>query len=196
MPATLAELQRLGIKVLGADGADAPLRDFVPVFHRWIQRAAFPDHLLIDVADYSHVPDGPGVLLVAHEANLGIEPRAGRLVLSYTRKQPLLGTLTERLQTVARAALDACRLLERDENVGSRVRFPADHIEVFANDRLRAPNTEATRAAFRPALDELLHALYGEASRHVSYPTDPRARFGACVAAAHPAAVESLRRRG
>ena len=34
---------------------------------------AVPDHLLIDVADYAHVPNGPGTVLVAHEANIHID---------------------------------------------------------------------------------------------------------------------------
>ncbi len=196
MPAPLAELQRLGIKILGAEDAAVPLHDFVPVFHRWIQTAALADHLLIDVADYAHVPDGPGVLLVAHEANLGIAQHAGRLALSYTRKQPLPGGLAERLRSIARAALSACHLLEGDEALGGRVRFRADRLEVFANDRLRAPNTEATRAAFRPALDELLGALYGDpAVCALTHPADPRARFAVHVAAPHPGTVEHLQRR-
>lgn len=192
----LADLQRVGIAVLGAQGSTVPLRDFVPIFHRWIQTAVLPDHLLIDIADYAHVPDGPGVLLVAHEANLGIELRSDRMLLRYTRKQPLPGALPERLWRVARAALYACRLLERDETPGGRLHFRGDQLEVFANDRLHAPNTAATAAGFRPALDGLLHALYGDPACQVTYPTDTRARFGVHIAAPRAAAFENLQAAG
>ena len=38
------------------------------MFHRWIQTRAV-DGLLIDVADYTHLKDGPQVLLAGHEGN-------------------------------------------------------------------------------------------------------------------------------
>ena len=53
--------------------------EFVPVFHSWIQLKTVPDHMLIDVADYSHVKDGPGTLLVAHEANIYLDRFDGML---------------------------------------------------------------------------------------------------------------------
>ena len=37
---------------------------FVPIFHSWIQAQAVPEHLLIDVADYAHVHNGPGTCLI------------------------------------------------------------------------------------------------------------------------------------
>ena len=72
MPAALSDLHRIGIKIPCTDAA-FPTRELVPVFHRWIQTGAIPGHLLVDVADYDHVPEGPGILLVAHEGNLGID---------------------------------------------------------------------------------------------------------------------------
>ena len=45
------------------------ITDLVPLFHSWIQTHALADHLLIDVADYAHVHNGPGIVLVSEEAN-------------------------------------------------------------------------------------------------------------------------------
>ena len=69
------DLQKFGIKLyLNANGSfDAT--DFIPVFHRWIQDKVVDDHLLIDVADYSHIPDGPGIMLVAHEGNISLDQK-------------------------------------------------------------------------------------------------------------------------
>lgn len=180
MPAALSDLHRIGIKVACADGA-FPAHDLVPVFHRWIQTGAIPGHLLIDVADYDHVPEGPGILLVAHEGNLGMDLIGGRLGLLYYRKQPLAGDLAVRLRACVGTALHACRLLEQDAALGGRVRFNAGLLEIFANDRLHAPNQPATYEAFQPLLDGLLRALYGDATCTVARPTDPRARFGVTV---------------
>ena len=48
-------------------------RDYIPLFHGWIQEKIIPDHLLIDVADYSHIPDGPGIMLIAHEGHFSLD---------------------------------------------------------------------------------------------------------------------------
>ena len=95
MPAALSDLHRIGIKIASADGA-LPARELVPVFHRWIQTGAVPGHLLIDVADYDHVPEGPGILLVAHEGNLGMDLIGGTLGLA-----ALGGTLGTLLVVIA-----------------------------------------------------------------------------------------------
>ena len=176
----LSDLYRIGIKVACADAA-FPGRELVPVFHRWIQQSAIPGHLLIDVADYDHVPEGPGILLVAHEGNLGMDLIGGKLGLLYYRKQPLDGDLAARLRACLGTALHACRLLEQDATLGGRVRFNAGSIEIFANDRLRAPNAPATYEAFQPTLDGLLRTLYGDAKCTIARPSDARARFGVTV---------------
>jgi hypothetical protein len=176
----LSDLHRIGIKIPASDGA-FPTRELIPVFHRWIQTAALPGHLLIDVADYDHVPEGPGILLVAHEANLGLDLIGGALGLLYYRKEPLAGDLAARLRACAGHALHACRMLERDPVLEGRLRFNAGGLEIFANDRLRAPNEPATYEAFQPTLDGLLRTLYGDAKVAVTRPTDPRSRFGVTV---------------
>src|SRR5277367_4077357 len=85
--------------------------DIVPVFHRWIQNNLLPDHLLIDVADYAHVPAGPGTVLVSSQANLYTDRGDNRLGLLYSRKLPLEGTFRDRLRTVLASALQAASLL-------------------------------------------------------------------------------------
>src|SRR5437763_15315366 len=107
------ESSKLSIKFyLDDSSAKIKLADVVPVFHSWIQLHLIPDHLLIDVADYAHVPDGPGVVLVAHEANIYLDSFDGRPGLTYQRKQPLNGSFADRLRFAFRSALEACQLLE------------------------------------------------------------------------------------
>ncbi len=175
----LGDLQRIGIKILCADGHAARVTELVPVFHRWVRDGAIPEHLLVDIGDYEHVPDGPGVVLIGHEGNFGIDDMGGRRGFVYYRKQPLAaGDLAARLHACALIVLRACRLLERDEALAGRFRFTGSGIELFANDRLRAPNTPATYEAFQPALDALTRTLYGGAPCTTERPADPRARFG------------------
>jgi hypothetical protein len=184
MSAPVEELQRIGLKLFAADGTSIRAQTLVPVFHRWIQSRAVAGHLLIDVADYEHVPDGPGVVLVAHEGNFSLDCGGGRLGLAYTRKTALPGRLAERLHAIARSALLACCRLE-DETA---IRFRGDRLQVFANDRLRAPNTPETLAALRPSLLDLLHTLYGDVDLTLTRESDPQERLGVQVEA--PAAVD------
>ena len=131
------ELYKFGIRFQISNAAAKPLTDFIAVFHGWIQRQALAGHLLVDVHDYSHVPNGPGILLVAHEANLNIGETERSLV--YIRKQP--ASLPETLA----AALAVAKLL----TVEHGLQFQTGSFEVFVNDRLLAPNTAAGAAQWQ-----------------------------------------------
>ena len=86
---------------------------FIPVFHRWIQERRV-EGLAIDVADYRHVPEGPGVLLVGHEADYVLDLAEGPPGLLYSRKRGTGGPLETRLRTSIHAALVRVVLSERE----------------------------------------------------------------------------------
>ena len=48
------------------------IESFVPLFHNWIQEDRIPNHTMIDVANYKHIPDGPGIMLITHEGNFSL----------------------------------------------------------------------------------------------------------------------------
>jgi hypothetical protein len=104
------ELQRIGIKLFADSPAPVPVRDFIPVFHSWIQKQAIDRHLLIDVHNYSHIHNGPGILLVAQEGNFSIDMADGRMGLLYYRKKS-----GNDVASVLKTALAACRLLDYGE---------------------------------------------------------------------------------
>jgi len=150
------ELHRIGVKFYAGDPASIQLKEFIPVFHSWIQRQSLAGHLLIDVHDYSHVYDGPGILLVAHEGNVSIDMSDGRPGLIYYRKTPTALSPVEHMRTILQSALQACRLLEKDAGV----RFDMDEFVIIANDRLNAPNSEETFLELRPALASALRQTF------------------------------------
>jgi hypothetical protein len=142
--------------------ADAPglrLADVVPIFHSWIQFHSIPDHLLIDVADYNHVPDGPGVVLVAHEANIYLDRFDGRLGLTYSRKAPLPGSFSDRLRFCFGAALQAAALLDGNSELGG-IKFRTNEVNLKINDRLLAPNSPETFASVKPELEKFLRGFF------------------------------------
>lgn len=181
------ELQHINVKLFVRDPEKVDLEAVVPVFHGWIQGQIF-DELLLDVADYSHVPDGPGVVLIGHEADYAVDNTDGRLGVRYNRKAPWPGSNRERLVQATRSALKAFRRLEQDFNL----HFNNREIEVVVNDRLLAPNTDATRKAAEPEFREFLDQLFAGAGYSLEYPSERRKLFGVSVTAAREFSMQEL----
>ena len=169
------DLYKIGVKIFVTNPQGVRLRDFIPVFHGWIQQQKVAGHQLIDVHDYSHVPDGPGILLVAHEGNFSMDQEGGRLGLFYYRKRPLEGGLEANLKSIVAVALQACKLLESEPKLDG-LKFNTNEILVIANDRLLAPNDAATRAKFEPIIARAL----GKATL-APQAADPRERLAFAV---------------
>jgi len=168
------DLQKLGIKLFMTNPNAIPLLDFIPVFQKWIQGQVIPQHMLIDVHNYSHIHHGAGILLVAHEGNFSIDMADGRTGLLYYRKQTG--------GDVVKTALHACSLLENEPAFGGRVRFRKDEVEVIANDRLLAPNNDETLARLEPALSNALKSALGPKNFKISRASsNPKERFSAHV---------------
>jgi hypothetical protein len=147
----IADTAKIDLQVLAAGGSEVAgvpdttarptvaLENAIPVFHRWIQERAL-DELMVDVADYTHVPEGPGVVLVCHDAIYSLGRSGGELGLLYSRRHethPALGPITsldDRLASVFRRALDACARLERESDLAG-LSFPGHRFELVVNDR-------------------------------------------------------------
>ena len=169
------DLQRINVKFFLADPGALEAEQAFRIFNSWISQPS--DELLVDVADYSHVPFGPVTLLVGHAANYGIDDGDGRRGLLYARKQPLPGSLTDRLRSILTAGLQACCRLEETAELDGRVRFQGDELLLVANDRLHAPNTEETFATLEPQLAPVLKALFADVPVSYERNRDPGERF-------------------
>jgi len=145
------ELSRFGLKLFVTDPAAMQERNFVPIFHSWIQKQAVEKHQLIDVHDYSHIHHGPGILLVGHEGNFSTEMGEGIPGLVYFRKQPA-GTFEETLRASLKAILQAAALIEAEPGLEGRVRLRRDEFLFISNDRLLAPNNAASFEVIKPVL--------------------------------------------
>ncbi|HLN88232.1 MAG TPA: hypothetical protein VK200_17260, partial [Candidatus Limnocylindrales bacterium] len=89
------ELQKLNLKLFVEQPNSIPLTDFIEIFHSWIQAT---DGVYHDVADYSHMQAGPGIVLVAKDANVSIDESGGRRGLLYSQKTNLVGTPRDMLR--------------------------------------------------------------------------------------------------
>jgi len=154
------EAHKLQLKIyLTPESARAvDIEDLIPVFHRWIKQRLLPE-LTIDVANYRHVPQGPGVVLIGHGSDYFMDEGEGRPGLLHNRKRAGLPP-GERLGDLVRRTLHAAAMLERDPALAGKVRFATNELLFRVNDRLAAPNSDATLVALRPELETLCKALF------------------------------------
>src|SRR5438105_11817690 len=165
------ELHKLGIKFFASSGR-IELTEFIPVFHEWIQKQIIEGHLLIDVHNYSHIHEGPGILLVAHEGNFSIDFADGRMGFVYYRKQPF-NTLAD----IVKPAVKGCRLLEEDPRMRGRLKFSTNEFIIFANDRLAAPNTDEAFFQLQLQLSVVLKETLGKTFTFSRLSEDPKERL-------------------
>jgi hypothetical protein len=150
---------------------------FVPMFHLWIRDQGLSGHLLIDVADYKHVANGPGVVLVAHEANISLDETDGRLGLLYQRKRPFGHAFADRFATVLNATMEACLKLEHDPALGGHIKFRTDEFVVRIQDRLLAPNNAETIAKVRADIEKTVQKHWSQPAVSIEQSKDPNAAF-------------------
>ena len=156
----VSEPQRVGVKVFVEDQEGFDRGRMIEVFHRWIQEDRFPG-TLIDVHDYTHVPEGPGVLLIAHEWHLRTDEAGGRIGFEYELKRGASGTLAERLREAIVSVLEVAAALEQDTAGENPVRFTTREMVFRFTDRLAVPLTEAAFEEVTPELENVLADLYG-----------------------------------
>jgi hypothetical protein len=166
-------IQHVRVKIFASESGRADLGDAIPVFHRWIQDRVCPE-MLIDVADYRHVPNGPGVMLIGHEASYSLDNTKGRLGLLYSRKQAG-GEAQENLRQAFDAAVAACGRLE--QAFAGKLKFDAGDCEFSINDRLLAPNREDTYLALKPEFERFLAKVWGVDSYAVERKGEDRELF-------------------
>ena len=184
-------LNRIGVKFFLHDADTVALAEYIPIFHRWIQNHSVGG-VLVDVADYSHVYAGPGVLLIAHEGNYSMDERGERRGLVYYNKHAGNRSLLDSLASVCETALNACLQLEREPELEGRITFSGHELQLFANDRLSAPNTQETFTAIEPLLAGFLDNLYACADYSVTREPDPRERFSVTVKTLEPVKTNDL----
>jgi hypothetical protein len=181
---------KLQVKIFAAPGTVPPPPEaFIPIFHNWIKHRVLPE-LMIDVANYAHVPKGPGVVLIGHACDTFMDEGEGRLGLLHNRKRAALGP-GERLSDAFRRALHATMLLEKEPTLSDKLRFSPNEFSFRINDRLAAPNTDATFAALKPELDAFCARLF-ESPFELRRAGDAKSLFGVTILSPTPTTLATL----
>lgn len=165
--------KRLSIRFHAEATPGFDITQAVPVFHRWIREHAVDNELLLDVADYKHVVDGPGVLLIGHEADYGLEVVDGKLSLLYTRKRDVGQSLTGAFKTLFDQSIRAARKLETEPELdGLRVHTGSADVAIL--DRLHYENSDDGVNAIGASLEDVLADVYDDAAILRRIDNDPR----------------------
>lgn len=187
-------LQKINVKFFVEKGADIPLASFVPVFHRWIQEDKL-EGMLVDVAEYTHVFQGPGVLLIAHEANYSLDEENGKRGFLYNQKRTPEKSVEDHLKTAFQRALKACSLLEKEPGFTGKIKFSPTHLQVFVNDRMEAPYSPESLGKLEETLNPFLNGLYEEGKYLMLHEKNPQKRAGFEIKVDKAVDLETLLRK-
>ena len=146
---------------------------FIPVFHRWIRENAVPNELLLDVADYKHIVNGPALLLVGHEADYVID-MTDKPGLQYIRKRELGADLSQALERTVQQALQGVKLTETDVDLRDKLKLRTDAATIAFVDRLNYPNNDSSAASVQAQLADSLATVFGDDASVTRIDNDPR----------------------
>lgn len=167
------DLQHVNVKFFVKDPEKVALEDAINVFHSWIQQQKLDD-LLIDVADYRHVPSGPGVILVGHHAHYALDNAEGQLGVLYNRKSTVELKGAAQVEQAIKTAQTVCGYLAEEDAFRGKLEMDANRLQVSINDRLIGPNTDEAYQRLLPDLTAALVAIFGDKEFKFERAEDPR----------------------
>jgi hypothetical protein len=155
------EAHKLQLKFYLDPSSLPELHAFVPVLHGVIRDKQLGAEVLIDVVDYAHVHQGPGVVLIGHEADYYIDQGEGRLGLLYSKKRGGPADLESSITDAFSHALTLCGILETAFQTLKPIHFKMDEALLRINDRLAASNGKEHFEQLAPAFKAGLQKVYG-----------------------------------
>ncbi len=187
-------LERFCIKFLAKEAnlGESDEASLIHIFQDWIRDRAL-DGVLIDVADYSHVPEGPGVMLVSHEINYAMDKSEGQIGVYAQLKINNADSHKEAILDLVKSTAKFGQLLESDERIKGKISLEGGKFIYMTNDRLRAPNNEETFQALKPDLEAAATSLYpGQTVTVTRIENDPRDRLSIMVEASEQTDLATL----
>ncbi len=173
--------KRIGIKFFAKNPEVVEIEDFTAVLQRWIQDRVL-EGLLIDVVDYKHMYEGPGIILIGDEADYGMDLRDGRLGMMLTIKRHDKESVQDLLRLAFPLILKAATLLETEVSL-NELRFDFSEAKLEFLDRLKYPNTPETWGQIEATLQTFAGDVFKEDVAVSSAHDDPRETFAVWIKA-------------
>ncbi len=151
---------RLQIKIYSDNLKPEEVEQFVPVFHRWIRENVL-DEMVIDVADYTHVHQGAGVVLVGHGSDYYVDQGEGRPGLLYSRKRALPAGASI-LEDALTRAQNAAKLLSAEPGLAHSPVFGTKEVLIRVPDRLSVQNDDASFEKVKGEVSAALQKAFGK----------------------------------
>ncbi len=175
----MKDLYRVCVKIYAPEpeGLAGDAATFVPIFHDWFREDSL-GLVMIDVADYAHAPDSPGIMLVTYETSFALDRSDGRFGLLAQRRTRFPGDTEAAIAETLRQTLIVADKLEQDPRLTGKLRFDRSQVRIESNDRLRAPNTDAGFNEFSPVVRDAVSGVFTGRELTVSrVNNDPRDRL-------------------
>ena len=187
----IRNLQRIQIKV----ATDAPpglkLNPFLEIFGRWRKEKDDPAEW-VDVADYAHIPRGPGIVLIGQRCNFSFDLADPGPGILYTAKRGLNGSHQEKILTSFQWCLDLAERLAAEKDFPKDVHLRTDSLEIRFNDRLETPNSPSTDQELQLPLRSVLEILFGRNGYELTPQIDPLQCYGFTVVTKRAEPLEVL----
>jgi len=151
-------LHRLSAKLFLQNPVDLDIEAVTAVFHEWIQQSKAPG-MLIDVADYRHMVDGPGIVLVGSDVDYAVDLTDGRPGVMHLVKRDLPESIGQCVRMAVHGALVAADLSEQ----AGLCKVATGEMQLMFRDRLNTPNDQATFDRLHGDVAKVLSQLYGGA---------------------------------
>jgi hypothetical protein len=185
------DLLRIQVKLLSNAPRGLNLDPFLEIFARWRVEKNHPAEW-VDLADYAHVPRGPGILLAGKNCNFAFDmadPAPGTLCFV---KKGLSGSPAARIASAIRSALELSKRLVAEREFPSGVRLQTDALLLSFPDRLATPHNAATDAVLRPPMQRALDALFTANGYTLTQEPDAKAPYGFSVRAKKAEPLDAL----
>ena len=144
-------LQRVDLKQMIDSGIEPDLDPFLVIFDRWRKQDDHPADW-VDLADYAHMPEGPGILIAGKRETFSVNLNPPGIGLLTSVRRGLEGSLEDRFRESLRRARRLNEALMAEPEFPGEFRIVEGAWEVFVNDRLLFPNTDESDTLVRPQL--------------------------------------------
>lgn len=152
--------RRIAIKFFLKDPRHSDPELIVWLFNTWIQDQLIDD-VLIDVVNYSHVPDGPGIILIGHETDYALDLTDGKAGLLVTLKRGSFPTLRDAIAELLKRAEKGIQLLESGTANHAAVVVDNNQFTITFLDRLQYPNATYQFDQVVPELEQAATEVLG-----------------------------------
>jgi hypothetical protein len=147
------------------------------------------------LADYAHVPRGPGIVLAGQRCNFSFDMADPAPGILYFARRGLTGPPADRLASAIRSCLELSQRLIAEPEFPSSVQLRTDSWELLFPDRLETPNDPTTDSALRPTVQQTLDTLFGAHGYELPPHSDAKQAYGFSIRAKKADSLAALLER-